>query len=281
VIPKLGRIRLRGGDVPEGRLLSARIMRDGDRWRLSAQFECARPDPLPPSDVAVGVDLGVSTLATIFDGAEFDEVPAPKPLRKALNRLRRAQRTFSRRKKGSAHRRAAARRVQAIHRRVRHVRANLLHQLSHRLTAKAGVLKVETLNVWGMAQNRHLALSVSDAGMSRLLTLIATKADWRGREVIHIDRWFPGSQTCCRCGERHPEMKSMSQYVMNCGCGNRMGRDRNAAVNHYHYPEEPGKWGRKVPTRGERGDQPSGAIRTAVPFEEPRMLAHVGDHECQ
>jgi putative transposase len=146
-VPKIGRIRLRGGDVPGGRLLSARIWRDGDRWMLSAQFECARPEPLPPSEAVIGVDLGVSTLVTTFDGAEFEEIQAPKHLRKAQKRLRRAQRALSRRKKGSARRRAQARRVGAIHRKVRERRKDLLHQVSHRLTAKAGVLKVETLNV--------------------------------------------------------------------------------------------------------------------------------------
>lgn len=76
-VPKIGRIRLRGGDVPGGRLLSARIWRDGDRWMLSAQFECARPEPLPPSEAVIGVDLGVSTLVTTFDGAEFEEIRLP------------------------------------------------------------------------------------------------------------------------------------------------------------------------------------------------------------
>jgi putative transposase len=108
----------------------------------------------------------------------------------------------------------------------------LLHQLSHRLTAKAGVLKIETLNVKGMARNRHLALSVADAGMSRLLTFCAYKADWRGRRIVAIDPWFPGSQTCCECGQIHREMRTLSMRRMVCDCGTVMGRDRNAAVNH-------------------------------------------------
>ena len=75
------------------------------------------------------------------------------------------------------------------------------------LTAKAGVLKVETLNVRGMARNRHLALSVADAGMSRLVTFCRYKADWRGRRVVDLDPWFPGSQTCSACGALRPEMQ--------------------------------------------------------------------------
>jgi putative transposase len=276
-VPKLGRIRLRGGDRPEGRLLAARIWRDGDgRWMLSAQFECARPEPLPASEVVVGVDLGVSTLVTAFDGTVFEEVEAPKHLRKAQKRLRRAQRALSWRTKGSARRRVQARRVAAIHRRVRERRKDLLHQISHRLTAKAGVIKVEALNVRGMARNRHLALSVADAGMARLVTFLAHKADWRGRRVVEIDPWLPGSQTCSGCGKLHREMRKLSVRVLSCDCGTRLGRDRNAAVNHYSYPEEPGKRGACAPTRVEIGEQGF----APVPVVEARMLAEmVHDHE--
>ncbi len=163
-VPRPGRLRLRGGSVPVGRLMSARLVRDGDRWRLSAPFEGRRPEPLPSSDVVGGLDLGGSTLRTAGDGAEFDGEPAPRPLRKAprplrkaLRRLRRAPRAFSRRKTGSARRPAAARKVTAIPRRVRPRRQEVRHHVSPRRTAKAGVLKVETLNVQGLSRTRGLA----------------------------------------------------------------------------------------------------------------------------
>lgn len=275
-VPKLGRVKLRGGDVPEGRLLAARVSRDGERWMLSAQFECARPAPMEPTGITVGGDLGVGTLLTTWDGTEFEDIAAPKPLRKAHKRLRRAQRALSRRKKGAARRRAQAKRVGAIHRRVRNVRQDVLHQVSHRLTAKADVLKLETLNVRGMARNHHLALSVADAGMGRLVAFCAYKAKWRGRRVVEIDPWFPGSQTCCGCGARHTEMKNLSVRTMRCGCGNVMGRDRNAAVNHYWYGEEPRNRAHLSATRAEIGDQGFGP----VPVIEARMLTVI-DHESQ
>ena len=267
-VPKLGVIRLRGGALPAGRLLSARIWRDGDRWMISGQFECKQPAPMPSSDITIGVDLGVTTLVTAYDGAVFDEIAAPKRLRKAQKRLRRAQRELSRRKKGSARRRVAARRVAAIHRKTREQRKDLLHQISHRLTAKAGVLKFETLNVKGMMRNRHLALSVADAGMSRLVTFCTYKADWRGRTIVKIDPWFPGSQTCCRCGQRHPEMRRLSVRTMICDCGNTISRDRNAAINHFKYPEERGNGSSDAPTRVEIGVQEP----APVPIGETRIL---------
>jgi putative transposase len=272
-LPKLGAVKMRGGWTPEGRLLGARVWRDGKRWMLSAQFECSRPEPMEPTGVSVGIDLGVATLVTAYDGAGFQEWAAPKHLRKALKRLRRAERAKSRRKKGSARRRAQARRVGVIHRKVRERRKDLLHQISHRLIIKADVLKVETLNVRGMARNHHLALSVADAGMSRLVTFCEYKADWRGRKVEKIDRWFPGSQTCCLCGARHREMRNLSVRTMRCECGNVMGRDRNAAVNHYNYvPTGSGeRLGASPATRVETGDQGF----TPVLVDETRMLEDV------
>ena len=276
-LPKLGRVKLRGGDAPDGRLLAARAWRDGERWMLSAQFECARPAPMEATGITVGLDLGVATLVTAFDGTGFEEVAAPKHLRKGLKRLRRAQRALSRRKKGSARRRAQARRVGTIHRKVRDCRNDLLHQVSHRLTAKADVLKVETLNVRGMARNRYLALSVADAGMGRLVAFCAYKADWRGRRVEKIDPWFPGSQTCCGCGELHREMKKLSMRMLACECGNVMGRDRNAAVNHYWYGEEPRNRVREDATRVETGNQGLAPVLVA----ETRMPAIMVAHESQ
>jgi putative transposase len=278
-LPKLGRIRLRGGRPPEGRLLSARIMRDGDRWLLSAQVECARPAPWPATGLRLGVDTGLSSLVTTFDGTGFEQIAPSKPLRKAQKRLRQAQRTLSRRRKGSARRRAAARKVQAIHRRVRQVRSDVLHQLSHRLTAKADALVVETLDVRGMSRALRLGRSVADAALGTLLRLIAYKADWRGRGLTAVDRWFPSTKLCSGCGAKHP--MPLSQRVMRCGCGNVMDRDQNAAVNLYWYPEERENRGREVPTRAEIGDQAGPLGDRPVPVMETRMLAGVGDHKGQ
>jgi transposase len=107
--------------------------------------------------------------------------------------------------------------------------------------------------------------------MSRLLTFCAYKADWRGRRIVAIDPWFAGSQTCCQCGQIHCEMRKLSVRRMVCDCGNVMGEDRNAAVNHLCYSEEPRKRGDLAPTRVEIGDQEL----APVPVVAARILADV------
>jgi putative transposase len=273
-VPKMGAIKMRGGKLPEGRLLAARIWRDGSRWMISGQFECARPEPLPASNVMLGIDLGVSTLVTAFDGEGFPiEQPAPRKLRKSLRRLRRAQRRLSARKKGSARRKAQRLRVNAIHRRVREQRNDILHQISHLLTAKAGVIKFETLNVKGMMRS-NLAVSVADAGMSRLVTFCEYKADWRGRRIEKIDSWFPSTQACFKCGCINSDMKNLSRRVFICAeCGHTEGRDRNASRNVYWYGEERRNRSGDAPTCGEIGEQGMPIGMFPVPVVEPRILA--------
>lgn len=251
-LSKLGRIKLSGGVLPEGRVISARIWRDGHRWMLSAQLECQAPKSLPVSGRIVAIDLGLRRLATIFDGESFEHVAAPRPLRKRRRRLVKAQRIFARRQKGSNRRRAQALRVAALHRKVRHYRQNFLHQFSHRLIANAGVVKVEDLNVRGIARG-FLAKSAADAALGTLLRFISYKAEWRGRRLEKIGRFFPSSQTCSQCGRIHPEMKDLGRRVLHCECGLAMDRDENAARNIF-YRQEGGNG-------ADLGSDPGGVVR--------------------
>ena len=278
-LPKLGRVRMRGGKLPAGRLLGSRAMRDGDGWLLSAQIECAAPPALPATGRRIGVDVGATNLAVAFDGTTFDREPPPRPLRKALKRLRRAQRVLSRRQKGAGRRRAQVKRVAALHRKVRLQRHDLLHKLSHRLTAKADVLVIETLNVRAMAQDRRVARPLADAAIGALHRFVRYKAAWRGREVIEAPADFPSTQMCCGCGRLNDV--PLGRRRLACECGSRMDRDDNAAVNLYRYPEEPGNLAREGGTRVESSAAVGSPALSSSRLGETRMLALVDDHESQ
>lgn len=280
-VPKLGKIKLRGGDSPEGRLLAARIVRDGDRWMLSAQFECARPEPLSASGMDIGVDVGLRHLATVHDGADVEHVAAPKPLAKAMKRLKRLQRAQSRRRKGSARRRAAAKRVANLHRRVANKRRDFNHQLSHRLTTKGDCIGIETLNIAAMARGLRLGKALADAGLGQLLGYVRHKADWRGRFLHAADRWRASTKPCSVCGLFHD--MPLGKRTLRCECGNVMDRDANAAANLRRYAQEAQNRAGNGPTRGEIGEQVAGVRPPPVPVVEPRMMAIAGhhDHESQ
>ncbi|MDP9009640.1 MAG: transposase [Pseudomonadota bacterium] len=270
-LPKLGTVKFRGGELPEGRLLSSRVWCDAGKWYMSSVFECQRPEYIIPKVARVGIDLGVKTLATAFDGEKIIAIEAPKALREAEKRLTRYQRRVSRRLKGSKRREAAKRRLTRLHQRVANIRKNAAHQATSMLVRHAHQIVVESLNVKGMMRNRHLAKSVADAGMGEFLRQITYKADWRQREVTEADRWYPSSRRCSACGEIHD--MPLSKRWMSCACGNEMNRDENASRNLYAYLEERGNAGDILPkTRRERGVQELAAVPSPVPLNELRIL---------
>ncbi len=102
-----------------------------------------------------------------------------------------------------------------------------------------------------MAQAPYLGQQVADVAPGSLLRFVAYKAAWRGRELIAVPAEYPSTRTCSGCGSLHD--MPLGRRMLSCGCGVRMGRDENAAVNLYRYPEEPGNRTREGATRGETG----------------------------
>jgi putative transposase len=278
-LPKLGDVRFKAGGLPEGRLLSSRIYRDADKWFMSAVFECLAPACVAPRVERVGIDMGLITLATVFDGQTVHTFDNVKALREHEARLRRYQRRVSRRVKGSKRRERAKQAVARLHQRITNIRRDNAHKATSQIVAMADTIVVESLNVRGMLKTRHLSKSVSDASMSMFLGMLRYKAAWQGRAIIEADRWFPSSKTCSACGEVH-EMP-LAARTMRCGCGNTMNRDENAARNLFAYSEEPRNAGGKTPeTRAEIGGQGAAATPVPVPVGEARMSKQATHVEC-
>lgn len=94
-----------------------------------------------------------------------------------------------------------------------------------------GRVAVEDLNVKGMLANHRLAAAISDAAWTELARLITYRQDWRGGQVVTVDRWFPSSKTCSGCGAVDPDL-TLAQRTYRCAaCGLELDRDRNAAIN--------------------------------------------------
>jgi putative transposase len=145
--------------------------------------------------------------------------------------LRRYQRRFSRRVKGSKRRADAKRRLARLHRRIADARRDFTHKVSARIATSANVVVVETLNVAGMVKNHNLARSIGDAAMSELHRQINYKVARRGGTVIRVDRWAPTSKVCSGCGHCMGEMP-LSVRSWTCPeCGSEHDRDVNAARN--------------------------------------------------
>jgi putative transposase len=231
-LPKLGSVRFRAGRLPDGVVAGANVAWNGRAWELTVQckVEGAIPEVVPDASTVIGVDLGLKELMVRSDGVV---VKPPKSLRRALKRLRRAQRSLARRKKGSANRNKQVHRVGRIHARVRDTRRDIQHKATSSLVVAASAVVTETLNIKGMVKNRHLALSISDAGWGEIVRQVGYKCEWAGKTHIKAGRFEPSTQTCSACGNRltGDDKIRLHQRTFRCACGAVMDRDRNAATN--------------------------------------------------
>ena len=227
-LPKIGWVRMHETLRFDGKPLSATLSREADRWFISIPVEIERLEPVCESQATVGIDLGVSTAVTLSTGEKID---SPKPLKKALQRLKRRSKQHSRKQKGSANRRKSARKLAKLHARIAHIRQNWTHQTTTDLTRRFALIGIENLNVKGMMANAKLARSISDIGFYELRRQLEYKAALAGSVVVVVDRWFPSSKTCSACGA-YCESMPLSIREWTCAqCGAEHDRDINAAQN--------------------------------------------------
>jgi putative transposase len=231
-IPKLGWVRMREVLRFTGRIVSAAVSRRADRWNVSITVDT--PDlPLPPAENqgVVGVDLGVSTLATLSNGETW---PGPRALRTMLQRLRRLSRVLSRKMNGSRNRAKARIRLARLHARIADIRRNGLHQLTTSLARRFHTIGIEDLNVRGMLANRRLARAIADMGWSEWRRQLQYKVGWRGGQIVVADRWYPSSKTCSCCGYQLDVLPLGMREWMCPVCGMQHNRDINAALHLKH-----------------------------------------------
>ena len=227
-LSKVGDIKVRWSrDLPSDPSSCTIIKDAAGRYFASFVVEIDRPQ-LEPNGNTVGIDLGLTTFATLSTGKKID---APKPLRAALKRLRKLQRNLSRKQKGSNRRNAARLKVARLHARIADTRKDFLDKLSTQLIRENQTVVLEDLRVSGMIRNRRLARSIADAGWRQFRTLLESKALMYGRTVNVISTWEPTSQRCSACGELGGK-KPLNIRAWTClHCGAEHDRDINAANN--------------------------------------------------
>lgn len=229
-IPNLGWVRMRESLRFAGKIMSTTVSRVADRWFVSIAVDTQDDSHLPQAENqgAVGVDLGVSALATLSTG---ETISGPKPHKALLSRLQRLSRSLSRKQKGSANRKKAKSKLAKLHARIAAIRSDALHQLTTNLTRRFHTIGIEDLNVRGMVKNRHLARSVADMGFFEFRRQLEYKAAMRGGQIVVADRFYPSSKTCSDCGHRLEALPLAVREWTCPACGTRHDRDMNAAIN--------------------------------------------------
>jgi putative transposase len=252
-IDGLGRVRFRRTEAMDGRLRSVTVRQDSaGRWFATFTADgVPRPEARPAERHALGIDLGLRQTATCSDGRVFT---AAKPLKVKLAKLRRYQRRQSRQlavqmqsqgldpkqrcPKGtrlgySKRRQRTQQQIGRLHAQIADVRRDHLHQISAAAVQRAEILILEDLAVAAMGRSLHRGFrrGLADAGLGELGRQLNYKAEWHGRIVVTVDRWFPSSKTCSGCGHIHAGLRLQDSRWTCPACGSELDRDQNAAIN--------------------------------------------------
>ena len=228
-IPKLGWVRMKEGLRLQGKIMSATISTRGEKWFVSINVELSEAiQYLPKTKQSIGLDLGITHLATLSDGTK---ITAPKPLKTHLKKLRKLNKSLSRKQKGSSNRAKAKAKISRLYYRISNIRKDFLHKLTTELVRKFDVICLEDLNVKGMMKNRRLSRAIQDLGFYELKKQLIYKANQFGKTVKSVERFFPSSKTCSCCGFKLEKL-SLSVRKWTCEkCHAEHDRDINASIN--------------------------------------------------
>ena len=225
-LPKLGELKVKWSQVPAGIPKMVTVSKSAS-GKYFVSFMCEVEQALKPvTGKVIGIDVGIKDVIVSSDGLHSG---APKFTYKYQRQLKKAGRKLSKKKKGSNGWQKQRIVVAKIHEKIANSRKDFLHKLTTNLVSENDVICVEDLNVSGMLKNRKLSKAVADVGIFELNRQIEYKAEWYGKQVVKISRWFPSTKICSSCG--NIRIMKLSQRVYECECGLIIDRDLNAAIN--------------------------------------------------
>ncbi|NEQ77258.1 MAG: IS200/IS605 family element transposase accessory protein TnpB [Okeania sp. SIO2C9] len=198
------------------------------RWSVSLRVNDTRNLKLTPVLKQIGIDLGITSLVTTSDG---EKIANPKNINKLHKKLRLAGKSLSRKTKGSNNYQKARLILARIHAKIKDSRLDYTHKLTTQLIRENQTVVVEEIAVKNMVKNHKLARAISDANWSELVRQLEYKAEWYGRELVKIDRYFPSSKRCSNCGHV-VEKLPLNIREWDCPeCAAHHDRDINASIN--------------------------------------------------
>ena len=206
---------------------------DGNHLHVPKLVDDGKPLPKPLQEFTLvsGVDLGLKAFATVASATETTQYANPSFYTQHLPKLRRTQRSLSRRMQGSHRYRQQRKKVAQMHETVANARQDYLHQLSTQLVSENQAVIVENLNVRGLVKNRRLAKHIADVAWGEFVRQLAYKCQWAGKHLVSVDRFYPSSKTCYECSVKNEELTLNDRAWTCASCGVDLNRDGNAAQN--------------------------------------------------
>ena len=181
-----------------------------------------------PIDTVIGLDLGIKDFCVDSNGNRYENTHFYKNSEKRIKFL---SKQLSRKQKGSKNKNKARIKLAKLHEKITNRRNSYLHQISSRIVNENQVICIEDLNVKGMIKNHHLAKAIYDLGLYEFRRQLEYKCQFYGRQLVVIDRFYPSSKTCHKCGFINSKLTLNDREWICPVCGKHIDRDYNAALN--------------------------------------------------
>ncbi|MBD9106883.1 transposase [bacterium] len=229
-LPKLKGVKFRGYRTTKemvGKIKSATISKDANKYFVSVLVEVPFIKPIINPTSVIGLDFGIKDFIVTSNGEKLKN-----EVRVNEKRLKGLQKGLARCKPGSKNRYKMKLKIQRLYLKIKNARKHMIFKLANKILKESDIVAVETLDVKSMYQVHSIAKHLNKVPIGDFLSVLKYKADWLGKKVININKYFPSSQCCNRCDYKNEEVKDLSVRKWICPkCGFEHDRDINASVN--------------------------------------------------
>ena len=245
-IEKIGKVKFKTNRIipKDSKYSNPYCSFNGRCWVLSFGVEVKENQITLNQDLSIGIDLGISKLATCSNGKVFKNINKSKRVKNLKSKLRHLQRNVSRKYESNKQENRFIKtnniiklenQIKKIYRKLSNIRNNHIHQTTNNIIKYYPYrIVMEDLNIKGMMKNRHLSRAIAEQCFYEFIRQMEYKCKFNGIEFIVADRWFPSSKTCSCCGSIKKDLK-LKDRVYKCNCGLSIDRDLNASINLSNY----------------------------------------------
>jgi len=232
-LPKLTWVHYRDSRKFDGKIHSVTISKTRSNKYYASILVEEEIKSLNPLDNKIGIDLGIKDFVVTSNNDKFNfNKSQAKKLQKKINKN---NQKLSRKQKGSNNRLKAKVQLARSYEKLRNLKMDFFHKLSSKLVNENQVINLEDLNIKGMLKNHNLAYSIALSSWKTFVEMLKYKAEWYGRTINFVDRFFPSSKLCSSCGYKNDELTLDDRYWTCPQCNTKHDRDYNAALNIRNY----------------------------------------------